>query len=67
MHSNVTKYSVDGNIKDDSQYKSFVSLEKMIEYVTENKLEGVLRNRVIDIWETVEAKFKAGKRTKVRF
>jgi RecA/RadA recombinase len=65
--TNGTKYSVDGNTKEDSQYKSYVSLKDMITYVTENSLESILREKVIDIWEEIEAKFKAGKRTKVRF
>ena len=45
----------------------YVSMDKSIEYIEANDLESELRERVIDIWEEVEGKFKMDRKTKKRF
>jgi hypothetical protein len=47
----LSSYTVDGT-------KSFVGMDQAIGYVVDNQLEGGLRNKVIDLWEDIEKKFK---------
>ena len=45
----------------------YVAMDKAIAYIEENDLEEELRERVIDIWEEVEAKFTMERKKKKRF
>jgi len=49
--------------------KSFNSMDKAINFIAENNLEGALRERVIDMWEEIDRKFKEkmGKQPKKYF
>ncbi len=73
-------YGVD-SIRDELQYiktmkgettyicpdgKSYVSLDKAVSYVEENKLEQQLKSSVIDLWDEVEQHFDLNRPTKVR-
>ncbi len=46
---------------------SFSTLDKAISYIEENDLEPKLREKVIDIWEEIEAKFHTSRKNKKRF
>ncbi len=46
--------------------EDYMSMDKSIAYIEANNLEGALRERVIDIWEEVEAKFHTNRKQKVR-
>jgi len=46
--------------------EEYVSMDKAIAYIEANNHEGALRERVIDIWEEVEAKFHTNRKQKVR-
>ena len=46
--------------------KSYVSLDQATMYVEKNGLEKELKERVIDLWEKIEEKFKEDRKPKVR-
>jgi len=43
------------------------SIDKAIEYVEKNNLEGLLRDNVISLWNEIESEFKIIRKTKKRF
>lgn len=47
--------------------KEYVSMDQAIKYIEDNDLEAELRERVIDIWESVEEKFETNRKAKKRF
>ena len=47
--------------------KEFVPMYAAIKHIEENNLEEELRERVIDLWEDMEARFKTSRKTKRRF
>jgi len=47
--------------------KTYKSIQDAVRYVEEKSLEAKLRNKVIDLWEDIEKKFKVERRPKVRF
>lgn len=47
--------------------KGFASMDKAIEYIENNNLEGALRESVINAWEEVEELFRINRKNKVRF
>ena len=42
------------------------SIEEAIQHVEKNNLEGVLKDEVIDLWETIEGKFESNRKNKIR-
>lgn len=54
-------------IGEDDSVKSFVSMDKAIEYVEKNDLEVDLRESVINAWEEIEELFQINRKKKVRF
>ena len=46
--------------------KSYQGLDQAIKYIERNKLENKLRNAVIDMWESIEAKFEVDRPKKKR-
>lgn len=47
--------------------KTYQSMDAAVKYIENNNLEADLRERVIDIWEEVEAMFETERKEKVRF
>lgn len=47
--------------------KGIKGIEKAIQYIEDNNLELELREKTIDLWESVEAKFADTRKRKVRF
>jgi len=47
--------------------EEYVQMDKSILYIESNDLEPQLREKVIDIWEEIEGKFKMDRKKKVRF
>lgn len=48
-------------------HEEYATMDKAISYIEENDLEPELRERVIDIWEDIESKFKTSRKEKKRF
>jgi len=51
----------------DGTYKGYASMDKAIEYIEKNNLEGQLRENVINAWEEVEELFRINRKKKYRF
>jgi RecA/RadA recombinase len=47
--------------------KKYQNMEKAVQYIEENHLEKDLRERVIDLWDEIEALFTDERKPKVRF
>jgi RecA/RadA recombinase len=47
--------------------KTYVALDPAVLYIEKHDLESELRERVIDVWEQIETKFKVDRKKKVRF
>jgi len=56
-----------GNTKYDCFTKDYVALDSAVLYIEQNNLEKELREKVIDVWESIELQFKVDRKKKVRF
>ena len=56
-----------GNTKYDCFNKDYVALDQAVLYIEQNNMEKELREKVIDVWESIELQFKVDRKKKVRF
>lgn len=54
-------------VDDKGNPKGYASMDAAIRNIENNNLEGELRDKVIDVWESIELKFKVNRKAKMRF